>query len=383
MMIRSIHRTRMRLTLAGVTALSASPGFAWQSSAAQAPPRITIADKPTCPTCRIASTAIVRFSALASADQVDVAPLALAEDRQGRIWMAFEGEGLRIYDGRGVFLRRIGRSGQGPGEFATPDLLQPLPNDSMLVVDMMNRRATILDPQGRVARTLIARNQLLFPLVRNWPNDVIVSARVSTPEAAGLPLHVASFGGSEVTLSRSFASGAASMRPSDLPNAYELVARDARGGFVTTSPVQFELKRWSAPGVLSQVLARASGWFPNPSSGRIGTPTEPPSPRISSVHVDAHGRVWTFIRTASPNWKSAWSRFPSGARETSPANLDRSRLFETTVEVIDPAAKQVILRQTLGGIVYFVLDGTRVLIEREGPRGVPVFSLEQLTMQPG
>lgn len=383
MITRSIHHSRLRFALAGATALAAASGVAWQSGAAQVSPRIRIADKPACTTCRVSSTAVVRFSAPSGADQVDVAPLALAEDRRGRLWMAFEGEGLRIYDARGAFLRRIGRTGQGPGEFATPDLLRALPNDSMLVVDVMNRRATILDPQGRVARTLIARNQLLFPFVRNWPNDVVVSARVSTPEAAGLPLHVASFGGAEVTLSRSFASDAASMRPSDLPNAYEFVARDARGGFVTTSPVRFEMKRWSAPGVLSQVLERESGWFPNPSSGRIGTPTEPPSPRISALHVDAQERIWTFVRTASPNWKSAWSRFPVGARETSPANFDRSRLFETTVEVIDPSTKQVLLRQTLGGIVYFVLDGTRVFIEREGPRGDPVFSLEQLTIQPG
>ncbi|HMS02929.1 MAG TPA: hypothetical protein PKE51_08135 [Gemmatimonadaceae bacterium] len=359
-----------------------TPSVAWQSMAAQEPPRITIGDTPACTSCRIVSTAVMRFSAPGAAEQVDVAPLALAEDRQGRLWMAFEGEGLRIYDGRGAFLRRIGRSGQGPGEFATPDLLQPLPNDSMLVVDMMNRRATILDSQGRVARTLVARHQLLFPLVRRWPNDVLVSARVSTPKAAGLPLHVASFAGTEVTLSRSFASGAASMRASDLPNAYALVAGDARGGFVSTSPVRFELTRWSAPGSARQVLVRESAWFPNHSSGRIGTPTEPPSPRISAVHVDAQGRIWTFVRTASPNWKTAWSRFPAGARETSPATFDRSRLFETTVEVIDPAARQVILRQTLGGTVYFVLEGPRVFIEREGPRGDPIFSVERLTLRP-
>ncbi len=58
------------------------------------------------------------------------------------------------------------------------------------------------------------------------------------------------------------------------------------------------------------------------------------------------------------------------------------KLFETTVEVLDPATKQVMLRQSLGGIVYFVLEGTRVFIEREGPRGDPVFTVEQLTLHP-
>jgi hypothetical protein len=43
----------------------------------------------------------------------------------------------------------IGRAGQGPGEYKSPDQLLPLPDDATLLVDLGNARLTIFDRTGR------------------------------------------------------------------------------------------------------------------------------------------------------------------------------------------------------------------------------------------
>jgi hypothetical protein len=59
---------------------------------------------------------------------------------------------VRYYDAAGTHVRTSGRRGEGPGEFQRPQRLIALPGDSMLVVDGMAGRASVLDPDGVFAR---------------------------------------------------------------------------------------------------------------------------------------------------------------------------------------------------------------------------------------
>jgi hypothetical protein len=61
---------------------------------------------------------------------------------------------VRVYDGRGRFVRAAGRTGAGPGEYRLPLMLHPLPGDSLAVYDYMARRITILDAELNVGRTV-------------------------------------------------------------------------------------------------------------------------------------------------------------------------------------------------------------------------------------
>jgi hypothetical protein len=49
---------------------------------------------------------------------------------------------------------KVGREGQGPGEYAFPGELLPLPADSTLLVDRMNRRFMIILPNGKTGETI-------------------------------------------------------------------------------------------------------------------------------------------------------------------------------------------------------------------------------------
>jgi hypothetical protein len=59
---------------------------------------------------------------------------------------------VRYFDQNGRFLRAVGGTGEGPGEFFYLRRVFPLAGDTLAVVDM--RRITILGPQGEVVRTV-------------------------------------------------------------------------------------------------------------------------------------------------------------------------------------------------------------------------------------
>ncbi len=56
-------------------------------------------------------------------------------------------EDVRLFDARGQFLQRLGRRGQGPGEFRAPHSLLVTPNDEIWIADMQ-RRLTVFAPSA-------------------------------------------------------------------------------------------------------------------------------------------------------------------------------------------------------------------------------------------
>ena len=59
---------------------------------------------------------------------------------------------IRIFDASGRFVRKMGRRGQGPGEFQSLGWIRVLPRDSILAADLTGR-LTLFDPLGAVVRS--------------------------------------------------------------------------------------------------------------------------------------------------------------------------------------------------------------------------------------
>ncbi|MEX2527105.1 MAG: 6-bladed beta-propeller [Gemmatimonadota bacterium] len=59
---------------------------------------------------------------------------------------------IRVYDTSGAFVRRIGRSGDGPGEFRTPSAMTVLPGDTLVVWDARLQRLTWVTSEGVLVR---------------------------------------------------------------------------------------------------------------------------------------------------------------------------------------------------------------------------------------
>ena len=79
----------------------------------------------------------------------------LAVARDGSIFVAeTRPVGLRVYDAQGKFVKRIGRAGNGPGEYRQIDELELMADGNIAVRDGNQRgRISILDPQGNFLRS--------------------------------------------------------------------------------------------------------------------------------------------------------------------------------------------------------------------------------------
>lgn len=61
---------------------------------------------------------------------------------------------VRFYDSTGVFVRRVGGKGGGPGEYQRVAWLRGLAGDSLMLYDPGAQRITILSPDGSTARSV-------------------------------------------------------------------------------------------------------------------------------------------------------------------------------------------------------------------------------------
>src|SRR5689334_22197751 len=60
-----------------------------------------------------------------------------------------------VFGPRGNLVRKFGRRGAGPGEFAGITAMHGYRGDSILVVDALQKRITILSSEGRVGREIM------------------------------------------------------------------------------------------------------------------------------------------------------------------------------------------------------------------------------------
>jgi hypothetical protein len=96
---------------------------------------------------------------------------------------------------------------------------------------------------------------------------------------------------------------------------------------------------------------RRPDWFP---LGRQPINLKaPPAAHIQALAEDATGRLWVFASVAAPTWSEGYPQIPTGARsfEVGPEAFANEKLFDTTVEIIDPRVARVVVRATLDRFV--------------------------------
>jgi hypothetical protein len=108
------------------------------------------------PQVRLADSATLRIGEHATdVNYIFSSVIAATRLSSGEIVVADGGTvDIRVFDAAGQYLRRIGRAGQGPGEYQRLSMMQRLPGDTLLIADNSSRRLTYLTPGGHVFRTV-------------------------------------------------------------------------------------------------------------------------------------------------------------------------------------------------------------------------------------
>jgi hypothetical protein len=107
------------------------------------------------------------FSSLAGLRELSDGRLLAADAIEQSLWIIDPVRGTRD---------QLGRQGQGPGEYEMPGDLFALPGDSTLMLDRLNRRLTLILPDGRLSTSTISLGHPAgFPI---FPRGVDAEGRI-------------------------------------------------------------------------------------------------------------------------------------------------------------------------------------------------------------
>jgi hypothetical protein len=307
------------------------PGSAFAQVAVQ-----RIAGGSTCSGCLIETQRLASVSDAALPGSIlDFAWAGTLRDGRFYVVTGWSGQELYIANPAGAITQRIGRAGQGPGEYRAPHYV--LDVDSFLVViDVRNRRATYLtrDRLQFVRTTPLSGAPLSRPVALSG-NRFLINAIVSGD--AGHPLHVID---SDGRVLRSFGQDSRSAGAVLTSHTATRVTAAASDGSVWVAhPNEYRIEKWDSTGRLTAVYERTLTWFPRRTADATGAGL----PRITALHEAEPGKLWVEIRTTRP---------APAARENRTFPADHSN-SETYVEILDMQARSVLTaRQFKGWFPY-------------------------------
>jgi hypothetical protein len=245
---------------------------------------------------------------------------------------------VKFYSQDGAWIRTLGRQGAGPGEFGQAWSIQVTEEDGLRIFDAgLGRIAGFgpdLKPTGTTPVRVSATSLAFLP-----SGQAIVGARLHGPSQVGLPLHLLDSLGSVV---RSFGADPPIREWGNPSKVRRTLAPSRAGGVWSGERTRYAIEHWTAAGERTHGFFAEVPWFrPHEGFGRRDS-SNTPNPTIYAIHEDADGMLWLAIRVPAEDWRDAYraGRDPYG-RETSVVD-DENALYDTVVEVIDPARGRVV-----------------------------------------
>lgn len=270
---------------------------------------LTWTDFELCADCELELTEVVRLGDSAGPGAIEGSAARVTWSEQlGSVVVG--STFLQIFDDDGRFVRRVGREGDGPGEFSR--IMDAHVVDNRLVaLDGAKRAWSIFDLTGEFIERL-PYGYSPGPFLPVGGDRVVVLAIDQSPAATGFPLHLADI-------------------DSGVPLHHFGSRGDARGsgpyansvrGSVTSRPGTVwwggagspRVQEWSVDDDLRRVIEGELPWFPEVTE-TIDPTREPPSTLLRSLALDNREHLWMTTRTADPEWREVdLERTPEGWR---------------------------------------------------------------------
>lgn len=354
---------------------------------AQAAGKEVVLTTPTCQTCKVAVEKVGQLGGdggemddargLLSISALADGSLAVIPWGPGEVWLVSR---------QGKVIRRMGRGGEGPGEFKNPAFVAPTPKgDSLYIYDKLLGRVSIFSLSGAFSRAFrVAPNMLTILML--GPTTVIGSGRYSAEDPAVrarnsvFALHF--FRGD--SLQKSFGEVIKEIDPRN-GNQFQRELIPFKGGFlVVPRSGHYAIDTWNADGSsLIGRMVREPTWFPRSNKFSTGSIDEPSTPYISGAWIDASDRLWVISNRALPTWKSAYASTPviiEGIARRPVTN--RELLAQSVVEVFDLGKRTLIYSGPLPFEGPYILGRGMVGVLRETAKNNRTVDLFQLTLKP-
>ena len=332
-------------------ALSAAP----PAASAQ---EVTILVEDLCETCSIELTPDV----VLGNDGESVIAIALDIQRlsDGRFVMAFDypvPHEFTVFSADGSEFRRVGRAGEGPGEYAHVWFVREH-DDELHVFDRRRRRMTVLDLDFGVVRTMPVvgcsstcdgRDMVVLPggsVAMDFyvPGGGYSQYRTLEEFRAAESWFVVHILGEDGQIR--FSMDETRRNEGGTPFRQLEIAPD--GSLLSTRTMEYRIDRWDpATGVLLETFVRDADWWPEDNEVRIARPDMPPVTSVSDVQVDEAGRMWLYINRPAPDWRDHLERtqpnpeWPAGGYRYGPG------ASESVIEVVDVESGRVLVSQVM------------------------------------
>ena len=268
---------------------------------------------------------------------------AITQLPDGR-WVVFEasvGGTIRIYNPDGSFQRAVEARGEGPGEYRGLSRILPSYNAGYVLYDVGNARLSYVasDFSFRSSNRFIQSTRI----EALSDGSFVVNAMLPRAAAQG---HVVSVVDSSGNVRVSFGG---SGRPIDLREGphvrHRVIAADHDDNIWTGYMEKYELEKYSADGRLLLKVSRVARWFLPHTETRPprDITSDPPNPKLRELTADDDGRLWAVVWVADLDWKEG---IPPGFDPTT--LYDNDKIFDTILELIDPASGRVLARTRSG-----------------------------------
>lgn len=220
------------------------------------------------------------------------APLDVYEDRQGRFWVASIGDPPRVFGADGQLIATLGRieredeaGYRNLGEFYWPTAFMPAGGDSVVVLDPLAHRVTVVGPDLRPARRVRTPGKVMRGVVLSWPDRVVGSGEQRTPSGSGWPLHLMDLTSDEATTGTSFGSGSGEiLSPSEGSALNRFLIERRGGGFWAAKRPEVHFERYADDLAHAQIVEIDAQLI----DGGV----------VSDVLVDEHDLAWVLIEPA-------------------------------------------------------------------------------------
>jgi len=307
-------------------------------ASAQQNPAYRIAGVPTCPDCRIERTLVVEISDRAMPGALsDYAWVHVASDDRYFVVSGLTGEELYVADRTGTIQRRIGRTGQGPGEYRAPIHVVET-GSAFWIVDPKNTRITSLEKRDFTLQG--TRTLPLFPLSSPIEHGTrLILNGMIKGNAAAQPIHIYSSNGA---LLRSFGADNPNQNATPTSKTMTRVVATGQNGVVwSASPFEYRIEKWDTTGRRVATYVRELEWF----KARTATESSEGLPHIRRLHEDKDGLLWVEIGIIRQD-----------RTKTRSVPFDHSR-SETYMEIIDPSSRRVVAARRFQGVFGFLANG--------------------------
>lgn len=328
---------------------------------------VEIDDDIACPDCRIETGPPVVLAA--PGDRLRFSsdlPPGVARDRSGNyIAGPLLGDALiAAFGPDGSYLSSHGRIGQGPGEFDSeiPLLIDVGEGDTIYAVNPPHLHT--LAPRAEAALDKVSMPVLAFGAFVVLRDGIAVEAMLRTEDGI-TPVQILRRDG---TISAGIGAVPSEAAPGE-PSLRRILARSNDHVGVWSAPVnRYHLSRYGLDGEEKTRIERDFSSFRPGVGFAFGAPYQAPvRPGVSGILQDADGLLWVAVTQAPQSFTPL---MPNAGRQQAemplPQGLDMNRFLNTTIEVLDPVAGQLLARRDFDEYVKFV---------RTADGGVFVFSL--------